>query len=145
MKLATLLLALFTIAAGIAAAGASATPSSNKASSNFCSVARGVAHDIVTSTSIANGHAVPANVKVVFTTIAANEPALLSSAPARMKVHLRPVFGFVNLAIADFEKANWNLLAMAPYRSALVARAQAVGGHVQALRVYFHTKCNFDV
>src|SRR5262249_36333318 len=145
MKLATLLLALCTIASGIAAAGADAAPSSNRASESFCSVARGVAQDIVASTSIPNGRAVPAHVKLVYTTIAANEPALLSSAPKKMKVHLRPVFGFVNLVVADFKKANWNLSAMAPYEPTLISRARAVGGHVHALELYFRKTCNLHV
>lgn len=145
MKLGSVLSVLATILSGVAAAGANAAPASTTTTLSFCSVARGVAHDIVASTSIANGRAVPANVKAVYTTIAANEPALLSSAPPRMKVHLRPVFGFVNLVIADFKKVNWNVAAMGPYEPVLISHARAVNGHVHALEVYFHTTCKLGV
>jgi hypothetical protein len=145
MKLVSVLSVIAAIGAGVAAGGANATPGSSATSFSFCSIARGVAHDIVASTSISNGRAVPANVKVVYTTIAANEAPLLSSAPTTMKAHLRPVFGFVNLVIADFKKANWNIAAMGPYTPVLISHARAVKGHVHALEVYFHTTCKLDV
>src|SRR5256885_4387302 len=53
-----------------------------------------------------------------------------------------PIFGFVNLLIADFEKANWTASGLARYVPALVPRAQAIQPQLHALKVYFNGTCN---
>ena len=143
MKLAALSSALL-IVLGSAAATAGAAPSKHETALGFCGVARGVARDIVNSTSFKNG-ATPANLKTTYTKIAAAEPSLLATAPGSMKVHLRPVFGFVNLIITDFKKVNWNPAGMSPYYAGLAARARSVQGHLHAVKVYFDTTCKLDV
>ncbi|SRR6266536_6176816 len=125
--------------------GGGPATSSQRSALGFCGVARGVARDIVSSTSISNGRTVPANVKVVYPKVAAVEPALLAAAPGSVKTHLRPVFGFINLVIADFKKVNWNPAELAPYAQTLIARARAVAGDIRTLKVYFRATCKLNV
>jgi hypothetical protein len=141
MKLLALSLALAAMLA-TSAASAGASPTTTR---GFCGVARGVARDIVSSTRVANGRIAPANIKKTYLKIAAAEPALLAAAPGTVKVHLRPVFGFVNLVITDFEKVNWNPAGLSPYTPALLARARRVEPHIRPLKVYFHATCRLDV
>jgi hypothetical protein len=140
MKLVVLPLVLMLVALTSATAAGAAT-SSHEASSSFCSVARGVAHDILASTSVSSGRVIPANIKTTYLKIAAAEPALLSSAPGSIKLHLKPVFGFINLVIVDFKKVNWNPAGLAPYAPTLLARAKVVQVHMHPLKVYFNTVC----
>jgi hypothetical protein len=144
MKLVALPLIVMLVALTSATAAGAAT-SSPEASVSFCSIARGVAHDILASTSVSNGRVLPANVKTVYLKVAAAEPGLLSSAPGSIKPHLRPVFGFINLVIADFKKVNWNPAGLASYAPTLIARAKAVHVHIHPLKVYFNTVCKLAV
>jgi hypothetical protein len=144
MRLVALPLVLMLVALTSATAAGAAT-SSHEASSSFCGVARGVAHDILASTSAVNGRIVPANIKTVYLKIAAAEPALLSSAPGSIKPHLRPVLGFINLVIVDFKKVNWNPAGLPPYLPTLLARARSVQVHIHPLKVYFNTVCKLAV
>jgi hypothetical protein len=150
MKLAPVALALalvvltgYTTTAG--AAPLSRAGRDNDMAGSFCGVARGVARDIVDSTSSSNGRVVPANIKTTYEKIAAAEPALLASASTPIKSDLRPVFGFVNLAIDDFTKVNWNPSGMSPYVPMLIARARAVQTPLHALKLYFKTTCKLNV
>ena len=141
MKLALpiLVVVVALLAAGVAAA-ASASPSHAQ---SFCSVSRGVAKQIVDSTRVLASE--PAKVKVTYEQIAAAEPALKSSAPRSVKVHLLPALSFVNLVIADFKSANWNVSGMTKYVPTLTARGEAVAPHLQALDTYFKTTCKLNV
>jgi hypothetical protein len=137
------LLALSFVLAATLGTIASSAGASRATTLDFCGTARSVAHDIVTSTSVANSRS--ANIKTTYLKIAAAEPSLLASAPGTVKVHLRPVFGFVNLVIADFKKVNWNVAALSPYTPALLSRARSVEPHIHPLKVYFNKTCKLDV
>ena len=139
MKLLVLSLGL----AALLGATASSAGASRTTTLDFCGTARSVAHDIVASTNVANARAT--NLKTTYLKIAAAEPALLSSAPGTVKVHLRPVFGFVNFVISDMKKVNWNIARLGPYTPALLARARSVQGHIPPLQVYFNKTCKLDV
>jgi hypothetical protein len=142
--LLSLLLALVVLTGYSAPAGASTSSRSGPdGARSFCGVARGVARDIVNSTSTSN--ATPANIKVVYEKIAAAEPALLSSAPRRIKSDLRPVFGFINLVIVDYKKVGWTPSRMGPYLPTLVARGRTVQAPLHALKVYFNGTCHLNV
>jgi hypothetical protein len=142
----SLMFALVVMAGFSASAGAAqSSRSTPERADSFCGVARGVARDILNSTTVSNGRVSPANLKATYLRIAAAEPALLSSAPKRIKADLRPVFGFVNLLIADYKKANWNVSGLAPYASTLVARGRAIQAPLQALKVYFKKICKLNV
>jgi hypothetical protein len=142
----SLVVTLIVLAAFSTSAGATSSSGSSRATTqSFCGVARGVARDIVNSTSFSNGRALPANVKTTWKRIAAAEPALMSSASTPIKADLRPVFGFVNLLIADFEKANWTASGLARYAPALVPRAQAIQPQLHALKAYFNGTCKLGV
>jgi hypothetical protein len=146
MKLIPLTLVLVVLAGNAATAGASSSRTDRSAASaGFCGVARGVAREIVNSTSISKGVVSQANIRTTYLKIAAAEPALLSSAPAPVKADLRPVFRFVNVLIADFKKANWSVAGLAPYMSTLVPRAEAIQPQLRRLRAYFKTTCKLDV
>jgi hypothetical protein len=149
MKLAPVALALaLVVLTGSSTATAGAAPSTRAGrdtARSFCGVARGVARDIVNSTSISNGRVVPANIKTTYEKIAAAEPALLASAAAPIKSDLRPVFGFVNLVIADFQRVNWNPSGISPYLPTLIARSRSVQRPLHAVKVYLNTTCKLDV
>lgn len=148
MKLLPLSLMLAVVVLTGYSASAGAAPSSHSASEragSFCGVARGVARDILNSTTISNGRVAPANVKATWLRVAAAEPALLASAPKPIKADLRPVFGFVNLLIADYKKVNWQASGLAPYAPTLIARARAIQPQLHALKVYFNTTCKLNV
>jgi hypothetical protein len=142
----SLMFALVVLAGFSTSAGAA--PSSRsipERAGSFCGVARGVARSILNSTSVSNSRVSPANAKATWLKVAAAEPALLASAPKRIKADLRPVFGFVNLLIADYKKVNWNGAGLAPYAPTLLARAQAIQKPLNALKVYFKTTCKLNV
>jgi hypothetical protein len=136
--LLSLLLSLVVLTGYSTRAGASTS-----SRSSFCGVARGVAHDIVNSTAMSN--ATPTNIKIFYEKIAAAEPALLSSAPRRVKSELRPVFGFVNLIIVDYKKVAWTPSRMGPFLPTLVARGRTVQAPLHALKVYFNGTCHLNV
>lgn len=144
LVLLSLLLALVVLAGYSTSAGASpSSRSTREAARSFCGVARGVARDIVNSTSISN--ATPANIKILYEKIAAAEPALLASAPRRVKSKLTRVLGFVNLVIVDYKKVSWNPSRLTPYLPTLVARGRTVQAPLHALKVYFNTTCHLNV
>jgi hypothetical protein len=142
----SLMVALVVLTGYATSAGASpSSQSSPERAGSFCGVAKGVARDILNSTTVSNGRVSPANIKATYLRIAAAEPALLSSAPKRIKADLRPVFGFLNLLITDYKKVNWNPSGLAPYAPTLLARAQAIQPPLQALKVYFKSTCKLNL
>jgi hypothetical protein len=144
MKRIALMLAVAALAA--AATGAAvATAARTATDSKLCTVARGVARDIVASTSVSRGTVNPASIRTTYEKIAGAEPAVLAAASTPQKTDLKPVFAFVNLVIADFRKVNWNPAGIAPYASTLLVRAQAVQGHIHRLQVYFRTVCKLPM
>ena len=146
-------LVLLSLVVGLAVSAAEATsasasssaPASNQTAASFCGIARGVAHDIVNSTSLSSAAALtPADLKTAYGKVAAAEPALLASSPKSLKVNLRQVFGFINLLIADYKKANWNVRGLLADPT-LVPRAKAVQRPMHTVKVYLNTKCKLDV
>ena len=147
LVLLSLAVALAVAAADATSASASSTaPASNRTAASFCGIARGVAHDIVNSTSLSRAAALtPADLKTAYGKVAAAEPALLASSPKSLKVSLRQVFGFVNLLIADYKKANWNVRGLVADMSRLVPRANAVQRPMHAVKVYLNGTCKLNV
>jgi hypothetical protein len=129
----------------VLAAVAAGAPPANASSAGFCRVARGVARDLVASTSFSTAASAHASVRTTYLRIEAAEPSLLATAPAPVKANLRPVLGLVNVIVADFEKVNWSTAGFARYVPALVPRAQAVARPMKALRGYLRTTCKLDV
>ena len=138
-------LVLLPLLLGLVVLTGYSTPAGAASSStrSFCGVARGVARDIVNSTTMSN--ATPTNIRIVYTKIQAAEPALLASAPGSVKSKLRPVFGFVNLLIVDYKKVSWTPSRMGPYLPSLVARGRTVQAPLHALKVYFNGTCHLNV
>jgi hypothetical protein len=135
-------LVLLAFCAGGAAAAPSST-SSVAAGGRLCTTARGVATDILKSTSVGNGQVVTANIKTTYLKIVRAEPSLLAASTGPIKSDLRQVFGFVNLAVADLKKVNWKTSALRPYAPTLLARAAAVQRPLHALKIYFTRTCKF--
>ena len=142
-----LLLATIACFAAAAAGAAPTARSSVVATSSLCSVARGVAADIVHSTSIkTTGAVTPTELKLTYGKIAAAEPALLGAASGAIKVDLRQAFAFINLVIADFKKVNWNTVALVQrYGTTLVPRAQKIQRPVKVLDTYFTKTCKMKL
>ena len=132
----------------LAASSASAAPSSvssGATAASFCGTARGVAQDIVNSTSITNGSSTPANIKARYQKIQAAEPALLGSASPPIKADLKPVFRFVNLLVVDFTKAGWEPSGLVRYTPTLLPAAARVKQPLHALQVYFKSTCKLKL
>ena len=131
------------------AASANASPalnSSGVATSSLCSVARGVAKDIVNSTSVTKAAALsPADLKTTYEKIAAAEPALLASASGPIKRDLKPVFRFVNVLVADLKKVNWRIAGLAPQFTTLTAGAAKIQPQLNAAQAYFKKTCKLAV
>jgi hypothetical protein len=145
MKPLPLCLALACLALAGYAPSAGAAPTARQSSSSFCGVARGVAKDIVSSTTMAKRRVNPTDIMITYKKVHAAEPALLAAAPSPVKSRLRPVFGFVNLVIADYKKVNWDPSALGPFLPSLAARGVKIEPQLQALRTYFRTTCKIDV
>jgi hypothetical protein len=144
--LLSLVLALAVSAADATSASASSsTRAGSETAASFCGVARGVARDIVNSTSLSHAAALtPADLKTAYGKVAAAEPALLSSSPKTLKSNLRQVFGFVNLLIADYKKTNWNVRGLLADPT-LVPRAKAVQRPMHAVKIYLNGTCKLNV
>jgi hypothetical protein len=123
---------------------ASAAPRSSASATSLCSVAKGVAKDIVNSTTFSKT-VTPANLKTTYLKIKAAEPALLGASSGALKTDLRQVFGFVNVVIADFQKVNWQPSGIVQYLPSLAPKAQKVDRPLKTLKVYFATTCKLDV
>jgi hypothetical protein len=123
---------------------ASAAPRSSTASTSLCSVAKGVAQDIVNSTTISKT-VTAANLKATYLNIKSAEPSLLGASSGKLKVDLRQVFGFVNVLIVDFQKVDWQPSGIVQYLPALEPRAQKVAGPLHTLKVYFEGTCKLKV
>jgi len=130
MKLFALPLALLVVTVAAPSAGAATD-------GGFCSVARGVGRDLASVTSLGRRP----NVKASYLRIATAEPALNASAPRSLKPHLRPIFSFVNLLIADFDKVGWQPAGMAQYFPKLLPRAEAVTPHLHVVDAYLKGTC----
>lgn len=144
----TSVIGLVFVVLALSVGSATAAPtsfSSRVAASSLCTVARGVAKDIVNSTSVSNGKANPANIKATYEKIAAAEPALLGASSGALRSDLHQVFGFVNLVIADFKKVDWSPAGMAQYVPTLLPRAAQVQKPLHTLELYFHKTCKLDV
>src|SRR5581483_9244736 len=103
-----------------------------------CAVGRrGVGRDLASVTSLGRRP----NVKASYLRIATAEPALNASAPRSLKPHLRPIFSFVNLLIADFDKVGWQPAGMAQYFPKLLPRAEAVTPHLHVVDAYLKGTC----
>jgi hypothetical protein len=144
MKLGSLLLVVLALA-GATAAAAGATPTAHAGSSSFCSIARSVGRDIVKSTTLPSGRVTPAALKTAYTKVAAAEPSLLATEPASLKPHLRPVFGFVNVLIADYKQAGWKIANLMPKLPALAVQARKVGPHMHVVQAYLDNTCHLGV
>jgi hypothetical protein len=144
MKLVSLLVVVLALTASTAAS-AGATATAQTGSSSFCGTARGVARSIVNSTTLPSGRVTPTALKTAYTKVAAAEPSLLATAPAALKPDLRPVFGFINVLIADFKQANWKISNMTPQLPALAAKADKVSPHIRKVRAYLNSTCKLDV
>ena len=135
-----------TLAVLVLAAAAVAPPSraADTRATSLCSVARGVAQDVVRSASLAaNRTLTPTQVKAMYLTIQKNEPALLRASTGSMKANLRKVFLFVNVVITDFKQVNWQPAGMLRFIPSLVPRAKAVAKPVNAVGNYFRHTCKF--
>jgi hypothetical protein len=141
MKLVSLLLAI----AALAGATAGATSAAQTTSRSFCSTARSVAKSIVDSTTLPKGQVTPAALRTVYTKVADAEPALLATQPASLKPHLRPVFGFINVLIADYKQAGWKIGNMTAQLPTLAAQAQRVSPHIRVVKAYLNNTCKLDV
>lgn len=139
--------ALAAVVAVLALAAAAVAPpaqATSASTASLCSVAKGVAKDIVRSASItANRTLTPAQVKTIYLTIQKSEPALLGAASGPMKANLRKVFAFVNVVIADFKQANWEPAGMVKFIPSLLPRVKAVASPLNAVGKYFRTTCKF--
>ena len=144
MKLVSLLVVVLALTAATAES-AGATPAAQTGSRGFCSTARGVARSIVTSTTLPSGRVTPTALKTAYTKVAAAEPSLLATAPASLKPDLRPVFGFINVLIADFKQANWRISNLRPQLPMLAAQADKVNPHIRKVRSYLNTTCKLNV
>ncbi len=122
MKLVSLLVVVLSLAAATAADGA--TPTTQRGPRTFCSTARSVARSIVNSTTLPSGRVTPAALETAYTKVAAAEPSLLATAPTSLKPDLRPVFGFINVLIADFKQANWRVANLTPQLPTLAAQVR---------------------
>ncbi len=111
-----------------------------------------MARSIVNSTTLPSGRVTPTALKTAYTKVAAAEPSLLATAPASLKPDLRPVFGFINVLIADFKQANWKISNLRPQLPTLAAQADKVKPthsqgalvpqhHVQVERLKRHRRC----
>lgn len=142
-----------TISVGLAVAGAAAVTASAvpsraaaaPAGGSLCSVARGVAADIVHSTSFASTRVTPAKLRTVYTKVQAAEPALRAAASGRIKAELTPVLGWINLLVADLQKVGWQTSRMLPYYRPLAAGAQRITPQIDAVRTYFRSTCKLPV
>jgi hypothetical protein len=129
------------LAAAVVPARAAAAPSGSR----LCSVAHGVAADIVRSTSFAGTRVTPAKLRIVYTKVQASEPALRAAASGRIKTDLKPVLAWINVLVADLKKANWQTSKMLPYYASLAAGATRIEPQIDALRTYFRSTCKLDV
>jgi hypothetical protein len=144
MKLASLLIVVLALAAATAAtAGAKTTAQTG--SRSFCGTARGVARSIVNSTTLPSGRVTPAALETAYTKVASAEPSLLATAPSSLKRDLRPVFGFINVLIADFKQANWRVANLAPQLPTLAAKADVVKPHLRRVRSYLDGTCKLNI
>ncbi len=141
MKLVSLLLVVLALA-GATAVAAGAAPTTSR---GFCSTARSVARSIVTSTTLPKGQVTPAALKTAYTKVADAEPSLLATQPKSLKPHLRPVFAFINVLIADYKQADWKIGNMTAQLPALAAQAQRVNSHIRIVRAYLNNTCKLDV
>jgi hypothetical protein len=139
------LVAALAVSAGALADGAAAASSarsSSRAPASFCTVARGVARDIASSTQLsAVASASPADLRATYTRIAAAEPALLAAASGPLKVHARQVFAFLSVLIGDLRRAKWSFAAVAPRLKTLVPAANKAAPHLKAVERYLRTTC----
>lgn len=143
MKLVSLLAVVLALAA--ASAATAAIPSAKTGSRGFCSTARSVARSIVNSTTLPSGRVTPAALETAYTKVAEAEPSLLATAPASLKPDLRPVFGFINVLIADFKQANWKVSNLRSQLPTLAAQARKVNPHIRRVRSYLDTTCKLDI
>ncbi|HET8529464.1 MAG TPA: hypothetical protein VFL60_11165 [Gaiellaceae bacterium] len=144
MRTASLGLAAVCAAAAAAAAAptrAAAAPSGG----SLCSVARGVAADIVHSTSFASNRVTPTKLRIVYTKVVAAEPALRSAASGGIKADLTPVLGWINVLVGDLKKAGWQTSRMLPYYHSLATGAERITPQITALRTYFRSTCKLPV
>jgi hypothetical protein len=132
-------------AAAVAAAALPARAAAAPSGTRLCSVAHGVAADIVHSTSFAGTRVTPTKLRIVYTKIQASEPALRAAASGRIKADLTPVLGWINVLVTDLEKADWRTSRMLPYYASLAAGAQRIEPQIDALRTYFRSTCKLDV
>lgn len=129
------------LAAAVVPARAAAAPSGSR----LCSVAHGVAADIVRSTSFAGTRVTPTKLRIVYTKVQASEPALRAAASGRIKTDLKPVLAWINVLVVDLKKANWQTSKMLPYYASLAAGATRIEPQIDALRTYFRSTCKLDV
>jgi len=87
----------------------------------------------------------PAALKTAYTKVAAAEPSLLATEPASLKPHLRPVFGFINVLIADWKQADWKIANLQPKLPTLAAQARKVNPHIRVVQAYLDNTCKLGV
>jgi len=129
------------LAAAVVPVRAAAAPSGSR----LCSVAHGVAADIVRSTSFAGTRVTPTKLRIIYTKVQASEPALRAAASGRIKADLKPVLAWINVLVVDLKKADWHTSKMLPYYVSLAAGAKRIVPQIDALRTYFRSTCKLDV
>jgi hypothetical protein len=144
MKLVSATFVVTVALLALCAGAASAAPSSSTSATSLCSVAKGVARDIVNSTTVSKT-VTAANLRTTYLKIKAAEPSLLGASSGALRTDLRQVFGFVNVLIVDFQKVNWQPSGVVQYLPSLEPKAQKLARPLHALKAYFEGTCKLDV
>ena len=139
--------AVFVVCAtlGVCIGGAGAARASRVSAANLCSVSKSVATNIVDSTKTSNITGSPAFLKAYWNKVKSAEPVILGAASGGQKTDFQEVFSFINAAVADLSKANWNYTGLLPYEQTLSSDAAKIKAPLAALKTYYTTTCKFKV
>jgi hypothetical protein len=122
-------------------ASAGARSSQERTAASFCSVSKGVAHNLVNLENELKSAPPPTRLKAEYVTILSAEPSLKSSVPGNLKVQLNSVLGLANTIAADLKAANWNIAGLAPHYSSLTVQFTKVKPSFNTLSTYWQGTC----
>jgi hypothetical protein len=134
-----------TAAALLAFCAAVAAQAGTTRSTDFCSVSKGVANDLVNLQKQLQSAPAPTRLKAEFGAILSAGPSLKSSAPGSLKA---PVGNLLTLAnqIATYLKAgNWSIASLLPHEATLSVQFTQAKPWIGSLDKYYRGTCHFKV
>jgi len=134
-----------TAVALLAFCAAGAAQAGTARSTDFCSVSKGVANDLVNLQKQLQSAPAPTRLKAEFGSILAAAPSLKSTAPGNLKAPVTNLLVLANQIAGYLKAGNWSIMSLLPHQATLSVKFAQAKPWIASLDKYYKGTCHFKV